>query len=116
MSGADKQQLADLESLICATLQSLLRKVSPEDARTIAPSVMEALLLMFQTSAAGSSSGVLEDALMTVGVLVEGVCVCVCACVRACVCLCLRLYVYPPADSVLSFSLLSTGGGLPEIC
>ena len=53
---------------------------------------------------------------MTVGVLVEGVCVCVCACVRACVCLCLRLYVYPPADSVLSFSLLSTGGGLPEIC
>ena len=73
---ADKQQLADLESLICATLQSLLRKVSPEDARTIAPSVMEALLLMFQTSAAGSSSG-----LMTVGVLVEGVCVCMCACV-----------------------------------
>ena len=118
MSGADKQQLADLESLICATLQSLLRKVSPEDARTIAPSVMEALLLMFQTSAAGSSSGVLEDALMTVGVLVEGVCVCVCvrACVRVCVCLCLRLYVYPPADSVLSFSLLSTGGGLPERC
>ena len=77
---------------------------------------MEALLLMFQTSAAGSSSGVLEDALMTVGVLVEGVCVCVCACVRACVRLCLRLYVYPPADSVLSFSLLSAGGGLPEIC
>ena len=92
MSGADKQQLADLESLICATLQSLLRKVSPEDARTIAPSVMEALLLMFQTSAAGSSSGVLEDALMTVGVLVEGVCVCVCACVRACVCVCMCIH------------------------
>ena len=61
---------------------------------------------------------------MTVGVLVEGVCVsvCVCVCVRACVraCVCIRacvfVYVYPPADSVLSFSLLSTGGGLPEIC
>jgi importin subunit beta-1 len=71
VSGADKQQLADLESLICATLQSLVRKVSREDALTISSSVMEALLLMFQTSAAGSSSGVLEDALMTVGVLVE---------------------------------------------
>ncbi|CAI8026073.1 Importin subunit beta-1, partial [Geodia barretti] len=71
LSGADKQQLADLESLICATLQSLVRKVSREDALTISSSVMEALLLMFQTSAAGSSSGVLEDALMTVGVLVE---------------------------------------------
>ena len=113
MSEADKQQLADLESLICATLQSLLRKVCPEDARTIAPSVMEALLLMFQTSAAGSSSGVLEDALMTVGVLVEGVCVCMCACMCVSVS---ALYVYPPVDSVLSFSLLSTGGGLPEIC
>ena len=113
MSGADKQQLADLESLICATLQSLLRKVSPEDARTIAPSVMEALLLMFQTSAAGSSSGVLEDALMTVGVLVEGVCVCVCVCVcvracvracayvHACVCVCIHQLI------VFSLSLCS---------
>lgn len=72
VSGADKQQLADLESLICATLQSLVRKVSRDDALTISSSVMEALLLMFRTSAAGSSTGVLEDALMTVGVLVEG--------------------------------------------
>ena len=70
--GADKQHLADLESLICATLQSLVRKVNSEDALRIAPTVMEALLLMFQASAANPSSGVLEDAIMTVGVLVEG--------------------------------------------
>lgn len=71
-TGADKQHLADLESLICATLQSLVRKVSREDALQIAPTVMEALLLMFQSSTLGtSSSGVLEDAIMTVGVLVE---------------------------------------------
>ena len=72
VSGADRQHLADLESLLCATLQSLVRKVNKEDAITIAPSVMEALMLMFQASASGSSSGVLEDAIMTVGVLVEG--------------------------------------------
>ena len=71
-TGADKQHLADLESLICATLQSLVRKVNREDALQIAPTVMEALLLMFQSSTSGSSSGVLEDAIMTVGVLVEG--------------------------------------------
>ena len=71
-TGVDKQHLADLESLICATLQSLVRKVSREDALQIAPTVMETLLLMFQSSTSGSSSGVLEDAIMTVGVLVEG--------------------------------------------
>lgn len=57
---------------MCATLQSLVRKLSQEDVLRIAPSVMEALLLMFQASAAGTSTGVLEDAIMTVGVLVEG--------------------------------------------
>ena len=72
VSGAEKQHLADLESLICATLQSLVRKVRRDDVVAISSSVMEALLLMFQTSSAGASSGVLEDALMTVGVLVEG--------------------------------------------
>ena len=72
VSGADKQQLADLQSLLCATLQSLMRKVNREDALSIAPTVMQALLLMFQSSAAAGGGGVLEDAIMTVGVLVEG--------------------------------------------
>ena len=71
MSGADRQQLTDLESLLCATLQSLLRKVIPQDAQEISDTVMHALLLMFQ-SHAGQSGGVQEDAIMTVGVLVEG--------------------------------------------
>lgn len=71
VSGGNKQQVADLESLICATLQSLVRKLSREDVLAIAPSVMEALLLMFQASAVDATVGVLEDAIMTVGVLVE---------------------------------------------
>ena len=71
MTGADRQQLSDLESLLCATLQSLLRKVTAEDALGIADTVMTALLMMFG-SGSGQRGGVQEDAIMTVGVLVEG--------------------------------------------
>ena len=48
--------------------------MSPEDASSIADTVMEALMLMLQ-SGLGSSGGVQEDVVMTVGVLVEGECV-----------------------------------------
>lgn len=68
-TSSDKQQLADLESLLCATLQSLLRKVVKADAISIADTVMGALLLMFQSGT--QNSGVLEDAVMTVSALVE---------------------------------------------
>ena len=71
VSGADRQQLTDLESLLLATLQSLLRKVSSTDALSIADTVMTALLMMFQSSL-GHSGGVQEDVVLTVGVLVEG--------------------------------------------
>ncbi len=71
VSGADRQQLADLESLLCGTLQSLLRKISKPDVLAISDSVVQALLVMFQASA-GQAGGVQEDAIMTVGVLVEG--------------------------------------------
>ena len=102
--GAIRQQVADLESLLCATLQarkmpcsvaiilinahtqntgtfkmhicthtqSLIRKVTSQDALSIADTVMTALLMMF-TSASGQIGGVQEDAIMTVSVLVEGV-------------------------------------------
>jgi len=71
VAGAARQQLSDLGSLLLATLQSLLRKVSPEDANSIADTVMQALMLMLQSSL-GNSGGVQEDVVMTVGVLVEG--------------------------------------------
>ena len=69
--GADRQHLADVASLLCATLQTLLRKVNAEDATTVSDTVMQALLMMFLSSS-GQTGGVQEDALMTVGVLVEG--------------------------------------------
>ena len=73
VTGADRQQLTDLESLLCATLQSLLRKVNESDAKGIADTVMTSLILMFRSSL-GQTGGVQEDAIMTVGVLVEGGC------------------------------------------
>ena len=72
MVGADRQQLADLASLLCATLQSLLRKISQDDAKQIADMVMTAIYLMLNSKSAQTAGGVQEDAIMTVGVLVEG--------------------------------------------
>lgn len=65
----DRAQYNDLQSLLCATLQSVLRKVTSEDAPSISDQVMSALLRMFSTS--GKAGGVQEDALLAVSTLVE---------------------------------------------
>lgn len=69
-STSDRVQYNDLQSLLCATLQSVLRKVTPEDAPKISSPIMTALLQMFNTSC-GKSGGVQEDALLCVSTLVE---------------------------------------------
>lgn len=66
----DRYQFNDLQSLLCATLQSVLRRVTPEDAPQISDAIMGALLTMFSTSA-GKSGNVQEDALMAVSTLAE---------------------------------------------
>lgn len=66
----DRFQFNDLQSLLCATLQSVLRKMTPEDAPKISDQIMTALLTMFN-STSGKSGGVQEDALMAVSILVE---------------------------------------------
>ncbi len=71
MTGADRQQVTDVESLLCATLMNLLRKVNKADALTASDSVMEILLGMLR-SANNQAGGVQEDALMCIGVLIEG--------------------------------------------
>ncbi|KAL1490417.1 hypothetical protein ABEB36_013118 [Hypothenemus hampei] len=65
---SDRSQFNDLQSLLCGTLQSVLRKVTPEDAPQISDAVMTALLTMFNSNKSG---GVQEDALMAVSTLVE---------------------------------------------
>lgn len=66
----DRHQFNDLQSLLCATLQSVLRKVAPEDAPKISDAIMTALLTMFNSSS-GKVGGVQEDALMAVSTLVD---------------------------------------------
>lgn len=69
-SHTDRHQFNDLQSLLCATLQSVLRKVEPNDAPQISDAIMTALLTMFSSSS-GKVGGVQEDALMAVSTLVE---------------------------------------------
>ena len=47
----DRAQFNDLQSLLCATLQSVLRKVEPAHAPAISDTIMTALLqvLIFQS-------------------------------------------------------------------
>lgn len=55
----------------CSFSQSVLRKVSPEDAPQISDAIMGALLHMLSTSS-GKAGGVQEDALLAVSTLIEG--------------------------------------------
>jgi importin subunit beta-1 len=64
----DRAQYNDLASLLCATLQSVLRKMTTEDAPQISDAVMTALIQMMNLQ---RTSGVQEDALMAVGTLIE---------------------------------------------
>nr|XP_061829896.1 importin subunit beta-1 isoform X1 [Nerophis lumbriciformis] len=68
-STSDRIQFNDLQSLLCATLQNVLRKVQHQDALQISDVVMASLLRMFQSTAA--SGGVQQEALMAVSTLVE---------------------------------------------
>jgi len=68
---SDRAQFNDVQSLLCATLQSVLRKVEPAHAPAISDTIMTALLQMFQSSTQTSAGGVQEDALMAVATLVE---------------------------------------------
>ncbi|CAH8858038.1 unnamed protein product [Trichobilharzia szidati] len=92
VSHQDRAQFNDLQSLLCGTLQSVLRKISKEDAPAISDKVMLALMSMFRTNTASVAEGsgdqavingetdkakygdgVQEDALLAVSALVEAV-------------------------------------------
>lgn len=90
-NNSERAQVTDLQGLLCATLQvnirladriiftshrlqyplfaqSVLRKVTPEDAPQISDQIMTALLQMFGSSQSGS---VQEDAMMAVTALIQ---------------------------------------------
>ena len=60
--------MSDIGSLLCATLQSLLRRITQADTVSISDQIMKVLLTMFSHG----SGGVQEDIVMTIGVLVDG--------------------------------------------
>lgn len=66
----ERHHFNDLQSLLCATLQSVLRKVDANDAPQISDTIMTALLTMFSSNS-GKVGGVQEDALMAVSTLVD---------------------------------------------
>lgn len=66
----DRQKIQDIQSSLCATLQSVLRKVKQEDASVISDAIMSALLMMFTTNS-GKAGNVQEDALMAVSNLCD---------------------------------------------
>merc|ERR1711887_322676 len=69
VSNDQRSQYNDLQALLCATLQAVVRKIKPQDIAQIADKCMEALLKMMNSSQGVGS--VQEDALQTVGALIE---------------------------------------------
>lgn len=62
-------QFNDLQSLLCATLQAVLRRMQPGDALQISDTVMSAFLMMMSSN--NQSSALQEDALMSITTLLE---------------------------------------------
>lgn len=67
----ERRQVFDLQSLLCATLQSVLRKVTPEDAPQISDHIMTALLHMLTQTSNSKASSVQEDAFLAVSTLID---------------------------------------------
>lgn len=65
-----RQNIQDIESSLCATLQSVLRKIKPQDAPQVSDNIMTALLMMFSSNG-GRAGGVQEDALMAISNLCD---------------------------------------------
>jgi len=73
VSASDRSQLRDLQSQLCATLQSVLHKLRNEDAPLISDAIMTGLLqIMRRCTGAKESSSVIEEALMAVTSLIDG--------------------------------------------
>ena len=69
---SEASQLHDLQSLLCATLQSVLSKMQKSDAIKIANEVMLALLQIMTHVSNKPGNTVMEDALMATSALLTG--------------------------------------------
>lgn len=71
ISAADRTQLRDLQSQLCATLQSVLNKLREEDAPLISDAIMRGLLQIMSRCFGKDGGAVIEEALMAVTKLVD---------------------------------------------
>lgn len=71
ISMTDRSQLRDLQSQLCATLQSVLHKIHAEDAPLISDSVMHGLMQIMSRCFVRDAGGVIEEALMAVTSLID---------------------------------------------
>lgn len=70
-SEADKAQVRDLQAMLCATLQSVTRKMQPADIPAVGEHIMNGLLQIMGRAAATKSNAVMEEALLAVACLAE---------------------------------------------
>ncbi|CAI2311773.1 unnamed protein product [Caenorhabditis sp. 36 PRJEB53466] len=68
---ADKAQVRDLQAMLCATLQSVTRKMQPADIPAVGEHIMNGLLQIMSRAATTRSNTVMEEALMAVACLAE---------------------------------------------
>uniref|UniRef100_A0A914LJG5 Importin N-terminal domain-containing protein n=1 Tax=Meloidogyne incognita TaxID=6306 RepID=A0A914LJG5_MELIC len=71
ISSNERSQLRDLQSQLCATLQSVLHKIRCEDAPLISDSIMAGLLRIMGRCTGKESEAVVEEALMAITALIE---------------------------------------------
>jgi importin subunit beta-1 len=72
ISSNERSQLRDLQSQLCATLQSVLHKIRVEDAPLISDAIMTGLLRIMTRCGGKECGAVIEEALMAITALIEG--------------------------------------------
>jgi importin subunit beta-1 len=72
VSSNERSQLRDLQSQLCATLQSVLHKIRAEDAPLISDAIMAGLLRIMSRCGGKECGAVIEEALMAIMALIEG--------------------------------------------
>lgn len=75
-SSSERSQFHDLQSLLCATLQNVVRKIKLTDAPQISDVAMQTLLQILAVSSNRKVGGVQEDALSAISTFVEGMDIC----------------------------------------
>lgn len=70
---AEASQLSEIQTQLCALLQTLLKRLDPSDVAQVADGAMSIFLSVFHASAGAQLNAVQEDALMAMSALIDAV-------------------------------------------